>query len=62
MEEADILERIAPRFETFEEAYIWYAFVTVPGFSGQTARELVDQGRGQAVLEFVAACDAGVYT
>ena len=61
MDERKILDRIAPRFATREEAYDWYASIPVPGFGCMTARELVAQGRAQEVAGFLAACDAGVY-
>lgn len=57
-----IIQRVRPRFATAAEAEAWYASTPLPGLSGLTARELVDAGRGDEVLEYVAAVDAGVHS
>ena len=42
-------------------AYAWYRSEPLPGFSGQTAMQLVRSGRADEVLEYIDAVDAGVY-
>jgi hypothetical protein len=42
-------------------AYAWYRSEPLPGFSGQTAMQLVRAGRAADVLDYIDAVDAGVY-
>jgi hypothetical protein len=56
-----IIDRVKPRFATLELAWSWYQTMLLPGFSGLTATQLVEAGRGCEVLEYIDAVDAGVY-
>jgi hypothetical protein len=42
-------------------AYAWYRSEPLPGFSGQTAMQLVLSGQVDDVLEYIDAVDAGVH-
>lgn len=57
----DILTELEPRFSQPELAQAWYETQPVPGFGTSTAEQLVDAGRGQEVLDFIAAVDAGIF-
>lgn len=57
----DILDLIEPRFGSSEDARIWFEQVPLPGFGGQTAQQLVEEGRGSEVRQYIAAVDAGIY-
>lgn len=59
--EDDLLEILASRFESVVAARAWYGCEKIPGFSGLTAAELVNAGRGDEVVEYIKAVDAGVY-
>ena len=56
-----ILNRIAPRFGSLDEAVAWYHSEPLPGHSGRTAAELTAQGRAEEVLAYIDAVDAGVH-
>jgi uncharacterized protein (DUF2384 family) len=60
-EMVEIVNKVEPRFGSALMAYAWYRSEPLPGFSGQTAMQLVRAGRADEVLEFVDAVDAGVY-
>ena len=49
------------RFGSELIAYAWYRSEPLPGFSGQTAMQLVRAGRAADVLEYIDAVDAGVF-
>lgn len=57
----EILNKIEPRFGSALIAYAWYRSEPLPGFSGQTAMQLVNSGRADEVLDFIDAVDAGVH-
>lgn len=57
----EILRVIGPRFDQPELARAWFEGEPLPGFSGATAKELVEAGRGQEVLDYIAAVDAGIH-
>lgn len=57
-----IIERLLPRFSSSAIASAYYRSERLPGFGGLTAQQLVDAGRGDEVLEFIDAVDAGIYT
>lgn len=59
--EADVLELVEPRFASELEAMAWFDTEPLPGFSGLTTRELVEQGRGAEVISYVGAVDAGIH-
>jgi hypothetical protein len=60
-EMVEIVNKVEPRFGSALMAYAWYRSEPLPGFSGQTAMQLVRGGRADEVLDFVDAVDAGVY-
>ena len=60
-EMVEILNKVEPRFGSALMAYAWYRSEPLPGFSGQTAMQLVRSGRADEVLEYIDAIDAGVY-
>ncbi len=57
----EIINKADPRFGSALMAYAWYRSQPLPGFSGQTAMQLVKDGRAAEVLEYLDAVDAGVY-
>ncbi len=60
-EMVEILNKVTPRFGSMLMAYAWYRSEPLPGFSGQTAMQLVLSGRADDVLEYIDAVDAGVH-
>jgi hypothetical protein len=60
-EMVEILNKVEPRFGSDLIAYAWYRSEPLPGFSGQTAMQLVRAGRAADVLEYIDAVDAGVF-
>ncbi len=60
-EMVEIINKIEPRFGSSMMAYAWFRSQPLPGFSGQTAMRLVQDGRADEVLEYIDAVDAGVY-
>jgi hypothetical protein len=60
-EMVEVINKVEPRFGSTLMAYAWYRSEPLPGFSGQTAMQLVRSGRGEEVLEYVDAVDAGVH-
>ncbi|MEI9405118.1 MULTISPECIES: antitoxin Xre/MbcA/ParS toxin-binding domain-containing protein [unclassified Mesorhizobium] len=60
-EMVEIVNKVEPRFGSALMAYAWYRSEPLPGFSGQTAMQLVREGRADEVLNFIDAVDAGVY-
>ena len=60
-EMVEILNKIEPRFGSDLITYAWYRSEPLPGFSGQTAMQLVRGGRAADVLEYVDAVNAGVF-
>ena len=57
----EIINKVEPRFGSALMAYAWYRSEPLPGFSGQTAMQLVRSGRTDEVLDYVDAVDAGVH-
>jgi Protein of unknown function (DUF2384) len=57
----EIINKVEPRFGSALMAYAWYRSEPLPGFSGQTAMQLVRSGRTDEVLAYVDAVDAGVH-
>ena len=57
----EIVNKAEPRFGSALIAYAWYRSQPLPGFSGQTAMQLVKDGRAGEVLEYLDAVDAGVH-
>ena len=60
-EMVEILNKVEPRFGSPLMAYAWYRSEPLPGFSGQSAMQLVKSGRADDVLDYIDAVDAGVY-
>lgn len=57
----DILSLIEPRFGSSKDVRMWFEQEPLPGFDGRTAQQLIEEGRGSEVREYVAAVDAGIY-
>ena len=57
----EILNKVEPRFGSALLAYAWYRSEPLPGFGGQTAMQLVRDGKADEVLEMIDAVDAGVH-
>jgi uncharacterized protein (DUF2384 family) len=60
-EMVEILNKVEPRFGSELIAYAWYRSEPLPGFSGQTAMQLVRAGRAADVLDYIDAVDAGIH-
>lgn len=60
-EMVEIVNKVEPRFGSALIAYAWYRSEPLPGFSGQTAMQLVRDGRAGEVLDYIDAVDAGVF-
>lgn len=60
-EMTEIINKVEARFGTALMAYAWYRSEPLPGFSGQTAMQLVRDGRADDVLDYIDAVDAGVH-
>jgi hypothetical protein len=60
-EMVEVLNKVEPRFGSALMAYAWYRSEPLPGFSGQTAMQLVRRGRADEVLDYIDAVDAGVH-
>ena len=56
-----VRDRVAPRLGSALMAYAWYRSQPLPGFSGQTAMQLVRSGRADDVLGYIDAVDIGVH-
>jgi hypothetical protein len=59
---ADILALLELRFGSVERARRWFEEEPLPGFSEQTAQQLVQAGRAADVRQFVVAVDAGIHS
>lgn len=60
-EMVEVLNKIEPRFGSPLIAYAWYRSQPLPGFSNQTAMQLVRNGRVEEVLDYIDAVDAGIH-
>jgi len=60
-EMVEVINKVEPRFGSALMAYAWYRSEPLPGFSGQTAMQLVRTGRADDVLDYIDAVDAGVH-
>lgn len=60
-EMVEVLNKVEPRFGSPLMAYAWYRSEPLPGFGGQTAMQLVRDGKVDEVLAFIDAVDAGVH-
>lgn len=59
---ATILALVEPRIGSAELARHWFEKEPLPGFSGQTAEQLIQAGRTEEVRDFLAAVDAGIHS
>jgi antitoxin Xre/MbcA/ParS-like protein len=57
----EIVNKVEPRLGSALMAYAWYRSEALPGFSGQTAMQLVRSGRADEVLDYIDAVDAGIH-
>jgi hypothetical protein len=57
----EVVNKVELRFGSALMAYAWYRSEPLPGFSGQTAMQLVRNGRADDVLDYIDAVDAGVH-
>lgn len=57
----EVINKLEPRFGSPTMAYAWYRSEPLPGFSGQTAMQLLREGRANEVLDYIDAVDAGVF-
>ncbi len=57
----DIIVKVEPRFGSAMLAYAWYRSEPLPGFSGQTAMQMVRGGQAAEVMAYVDAVDTGVH-
>ncbi|MBB4226512.1 DUF2384 domain-containing protein [Rhizobium mongolense] len=57
----EIVNKVEPRFGSGLMAYAWYRCEPLSGFSGQTAMQLVRDGRSDEVLDHIDAVDAGIH-
>lgn len=57
----EILNRVEPRFGSALIAYAWYRSAPLDGFGGQTAMQLVRDGRAGEVMAYIDSVDAGVH-
>jgi len=60
-EMVEVINKVEPRFGSALMAYAWYHSEPLPGFSGQSAMQLVRSGRADEVLDYIDAIDAGVH-
>lgn len=60
-EMVEIVNRVEPRFGSALIAYAWYRSEPLAGFGGQTAMQLVREGRAAEVMDYIDAVDAGLY-
>lgn len=60
-EMVEVINKVEPRFGSGLIAYAWYRSEPLSGFSGQTAMQLVRDGRAEEVLDYIDAVDAGVF-
>lgn len=59
--EAEIIQMLEPRFGSKAVAYDWFTSAQLPGFGGATAKDLVEAGRTQELLDYIDATDSGVH-
>ena len=60
-EMVEILNRVEPRFGSARIAYAWFRSEPLAGFGGQTAMQLVQDGRADEVMTYIDALDAGIH-
>jgi hypothetical protein len=60
-EMVEILNRVEPRFGSALIAYAWFRSEPLAGFGGQSAMQLVQDGRADEVMAYIDAVDAGIH-
>src|SRR5690606_38154119 len=60
-EMVEIVNKAESRFGSTLLAYAWYRSEPLSRFSGQTAMQLVRNGRADEVLVYIDAVDAGIF-
>ncbi|ASG25416.1 antitoxin Xre/MbcA/ParS toxin-binding domain-containing protein [Nitrospirillum viridazoti] len=60
-EMVEVINKVEPRFGSALIAYAWYRSEPLAGFAGQTAMQLVRDGRATDVLDYIDAVDAGIH-
>jgi hypothetical protein len=60
-EMVEVINKVEPRFGSPLLAYAWYRSEPLAGFSGQSAMQLVREGRSDEVLDYIDAVDAGLH-
>jgi uncharacterized protein (DUF2384 family) len=56
-----VLDKVGPRFGSLVIAYAWIRCTPLPAFGGNTAMDLIREGRAGDVLTYIDAVDAGVF-
>jgi hypothetical protein len=56
-----LMNKVEPRFGSTLIAYACYRSEPLAGFDGQSAMQLVREGRAAEVLDYIDAVDAGVH-
>lgn len=57
----NVLDKVGPRFGSLVIAYAWIRSHPLPAFGGDTAMDLIREGRAVDVLTYIDAVDAGVF-
>lgn len=59
---AHVLNRLAKRFRSSEDAQKWYRGYHIPGFGNKTPSQIVRSGHVEALLRYIDGMDAGVHS
>lgn len=57
----EIINRVQPWAGSVNQAFAWYRSQPLPSFGGQTAEELVKEGKAAAVKAYLARINEGGY-
>jgi hypothetical protein len=57
----EIINRVQPWAGSVNQAFAWYRSQPLPSFGGQTAEELVKEGKAEAVKAYLARINEGGY-
>lgn len=57
----EIINRVRPWAGSIQQAFAWYRAQPLPSFGDQTAEDLVKQGRGEAVRNYLSRIAVGGY-
>ena len=58
---AEIISRVLPWAGSVPQAFAWYRAQGLPSFGGQTAEDLVKEGRAEAVKAYLSRIAVGGY-